>query len=59
MNELAKNSENKAIRNLYRGINEFKRGSQPINNLVKDENGDLLVDSHNILHRWKKYFLSY
>jgi hypothetical protein len=23
---------------------------------VKDENGDLLVDSHNILNRWKKYF---
>jgi hypothetical protein len=22
-------------------------------NLVKDENGDLLVDSHNILNRWK------
>jgi hypothetical protein len=23
---------------------------------VKDENGDLLLDSHNILNRWKKYF---
>jgi hypothetical protein len=23
---------------------------------VKDENGDLLVDSHNTLNRWKKYF---
>jgi hypothetical protein len=23
---------------------------------VKDENGDLLVDSHNILIRWKNYF---
>jgi hypothetical protein len=23
---------------------------------VKDENGDLLADSHNILNRWKKYF---
>jgi hypothetical protein len=22
---------------------------------VKDENGDLLADSHNILNRWKKY----
>jgi hypothetical protein len=29
---------------------------QPRNNLVKDENGDLLVDSHNILNRWNKYF---
>jgi hypothetical protein len=23
---------------------------------VKDENGDLLEDSHNILNRWKSYF---
>jgi hypothetical protein len=23
---------------------------------VKDENGDLLVDSHNVLNRWKKCF---
>jgi hypothetical protein len=26
------------------------------NNLVKDENGDLLADSHSILNRWKNYF---
>jgi hypothetical protein len=41
---------------MYRGINEFKRGYQLRNNLVKDENGDLLADSHNILNRWKNYF---
>jgi hypothetical protein len=29
---------------------------QPKNNLAKDESCDLLVDSHNILNRWKKYF---
>jgi hypothetical protein len=23
---------------------------------MKDENGDLLADSHNILNRWKNYF---
>jgi hypothetical protein len=23
---------------------------------VKDENGDLLADCHNILNRWKNYF---
>jgi hypothetical protein len=57
INELATNSKNKNIRDLYRGINEFKRSSyQPRNNLVKDENGDLLADSHNILNRWKNYF---
>jgi hypothetical protein len=56
INELATNSKNKNIRDLYRGINEFKRGYQPRNNLVKDENGVLLADSHNILNRWKNYF---
>jgi hypothetical protein len=56
INDLATSSKNENIRDLYRGINEFKRGFQPKNNLVKDENGDLLADSHNILNRWKKYF---
>jgi hypothetical protein len=50
------NSKNRNIRDLYRGINGFKRDYQPRNNLVKDENGDLLADSHNILTRWKNYF---
>jgi hypothetical protein len=30
--------------------------NQPRSSLVKDENGDLLADSHNILNRWKNYF---
>jgi hypothetical protein len=48
------NSKN--IRDLYRGKNEFMRGYQSKNDLVKDENGDLLADSHTILNRWKNYF---
>jgi hypothetical protein len=36
INELATNSKNKNIRELRRGINEFKRGYQPRNSLVKD-----------------------
>jgi hypothetical protein len=44
------------IRDLYRGINDLKRAYRPRCNLVKDENGDLLADSHNILNRWKNYF---
>jgi hypothetical protein len=43
INELATNIKNKNIRDLYRGINLFKRGYQPRSNLVKDENGDLLA----------------
>jgi hypothetical protein len=40
----------------HRGIKYLKRGYQPRSNLVKAENGDLLVDPHNILNRWKNYF---
>jgi hypothetical protein len=36
--ELAVYSKNKNVRGIYRGITEFKRGYQPINNLVKCEN---------------------
>jgi hypothetical protein len=49
-------SEEKNMRELYRGINKFRRGYQPRNNFVKDENGDQLADSHNILNRWKNNF---
>jgi hypothetical protein len=56
INELESNSKNKNIRDLYRGINEFKKDYKPRTNLVKDEKGDLLVDPHKILNRWKNYF---
>jgi hypothetical protein len=56
INELATNSKNKNIRDLYRGINEFKGDYQRTNNLVRDENGDRLADSHNFSNRWKSYF---
>jgi hypothetical protein len=48
INELATNSKNRNIRDLYRGINEFERGYQPRSNFVKGENGDLLADSNTI-----------
>jgi hypothetical protein len=41
---------------MYRGINDFKKGYQSGSNLAKDENGDLLADSHNILNSWKNNF---
>jgi hypothetical protein len=45
----------RTLRDLHRGINEFKKGYQPRTDLVKDENGDLLADSH-IFNRWKNCF---
>jgi hypothetical protein len=56
INELDTNIKNRNIRDLFRGINEFKKGYQPKSNLVKDESGDLLADLHSILNRWKNYF---
>ena len=41
---------------MYRGINDFKKGYQPRCNIVKNEKGDLVADSHIIVARWRKYF---
>jgi hypothetical protein len=55
-NELESNSKNNNIRDLYRGINKFKKSYQPRTNLVMNEKGVLLVDPHKILNTWKNYF---
>jgi hypothetical protein len=34
----------------------LKRGYQPRTNVVKDEKGDLVADSHSILARWRNHF---
>jgi len=54
--EIEINSKIKNIRELYRGISDFKKGYKPRTNIVKDDNGDLFVDSHSILVMWRKYF---
>ena len=41
---------------MYRDINDFKKGYQPRTNVVKDEKGDLVADSHSIVARWRNYF---
>jgi hypothetical protein len=46
----------KSIRNLYTGINKFKEGYQPRNNIIKVENGNLIADFHSILNMWKNFF---
>jgi hypothetical protein len=56
INEIELNSKNKNIRDLYRGITEFKKGYQPKTNLIMDERGDILADPQKILTRWKNYF---
>jgi hypothetical protein len=54
--ELAMNRKNNNIRDMYSGVNEFKKDYQPKSNVVKDEKIDLLANSRNILNRWKNYF---
>jgi hypothetical protein len=56
INELETNSKKKNIRDLYRGINDFKKGYQPRINVVKDEKGDLVADSYSTLARWRNHF---
>ena len=34
----------------------FKMGYQPGTNTVKNEKGDLVADSHNVLARWRNRF---
>jgi hypothetical protein len=54
--ELETNSNIKNIRDLYRGINDFKKGYQPRTNIVKDEKGYLVTESYSIVGRWRNHF---
>jgi len=48
---LETNSKIKNIRDSHRDITDFKKDYQPRTNIVKDEKGDLVADSHSILAR--------
>ena len=54
--ELETKSKINNIRDLYRGINFVKKGNQPRTGIVKNEKGDLIADSLNIMARWRNYF---
>jgi hypothetical protein len=56
INKPETNNKNSNIRDLYRGINEFKKGYQPRINIVKDGNGNLLADQQSVLNRWTNFF---
>jgi hypothetical protein len=49
--KLETNSKINNIRDLYRDINDFKKGYQPKTNMVKVEKGELIADSHSIVAR--------
>ena len=54
--ELETNSNIKNIRDLYRGINDFKKGYHSRTTIVKDDKGDLVADSHSTVAKWRNYF---
>jgi hypothetical protein len=54
--ELATKGNLKNIRNLYKGISDFKTGYQLRINIVKIEIGDLVTDCHSILAIWRNHF---
>jgi hypothetical protein len=49
------NSKVKNIRNLYGGINEFKKGYEPRTNIVKVEKGGLFADTYSVVARWRNH----
>ena len=57
--ELENNSKIQNIRDLYRGISDFKKGYQRRTDMVKDDKGDLVTYSHSILVKVEEPFLSY
>jgi hypothetical protein len=52
---LETNSKNKNVRDLYRGVSDFKTGYQPRTNVVKDEKNALITGSHSILMKWRNH----
>jgi len=50
LSELQTNSK---VRDLYGGINGFKKAYQPRTIIVKYEKGELVVDPHSIMARWR------
>jgi len=49
--ELETNSKVNNVRDLYRGINDSKKGYQPRTITVKDDKGELVADPHSIMAR--------
>ena len=54
--ELETDSTINNIRDLYRGISDFKKDYQPRTNIVQDEKRDLFADFQSMFARWKNHF---
>ena len=56
VNKLEENSMNKNIRDMYKGINEFKKDYQPHAYVIKKHDGTIVADTTSILSRWEQFF---
>jgi len=56
IDEFGTNSKFQNIRDLCRGISDSKKGYHLWTNTVKDENGNLVRNSHSVLAGWRKHF---
>ena len=56
VNKLEENSKSKNIREMYKGINEFKKGYQPRAYVIKKHDGTIVADTTSILSRWEQFF---
>jgi len=55
--ELETNSKVSNVRNLYRSINDFKKGYKPRTIIVKDDNGELVCRSPQYYGKVEELFL--
>ena len=49
VNKIEENSKNKNIREMYKGINEFKKSYQLRVNVIKKHDGTIVADTTTIL----------
>jgi len=49
-------SKIKNIRDLYKGINDFKKGYQPRFHRVQNDKGDLVTECQSISAKWRNQF---
>ena len=52
INKLDENSKNKNIREMYKEINELKKGFQPRTYVIKKRDGTIVADLSSTLNRW-------
>ena len=56
VNKLEKNGKRQNVREMYKVINEFKKGYQPHIYVIKKDDFTIVADKSSILNRWKQFY---